>query len=598
MKRILKSFMCLSLVLALSVGTISQAIVIADEKPNEMTREQSNAIQMLNYITVLTQEIDASKNSRVFLEEAYSSLLNNTTPSAVDSRTLSQMDGLLDTMESFRMINVKRERLKYIYDQNQAQAIRSAIPNPMGLLSAVGSFSPTKIAAAVAYMAVDATTSYKAYTTEAEKKYLQDGWALDEEEARFLHESRKGAFSYMVSMVNDYHLPDESTLTPRNVEELVEWKNSDNPVGKIQFLESNEKTYRDYGGYWLILAESYYMNKNYEKCLDAVKKYEGMNIRIFRKDYDFAHILPLAISSAKETYKDINKYAPYAKKHAQMIIDNTDHDDWALRYFAAQTLVDLYSENKDKECLDNAYSYVRDNVNYLRKEQNRQNDTFLKPIIETPIEKDAKKEEKEEIKKYNKMQKESRETEMPPIYEPLLLNCEMLFALADEKKISKSDKDNIDKMLHTNNDNLFLVQSIDDLFWFDKSNKSTPAGSPTMILSKSEIVLPAAYFTKDSIIKVTVKKSDGTVAGEFVDWVLDEVDRKEESNISTFDAHYKSPTFKKFDWEPNMKIQVDIVCLDGLDKKYHFDYKTVGTKNQWYEYGKVWESEVKFEAGK
>lgn len=63
-------------------------------------------------------------------------------------------------------------------------------------------------------------------------------------------------------------------------------------------------------------------------------------------------------------------------------------------------------------------------------------------------------------------------------------------------------------------------------------------------------------------------------------------------------AHYKSPTFKKFDWEPNMKIQVDIVCLDGLDKKYHFDYKTVGTKNQWYEYGKVWESEVKFEAGK
>ena len=36
-------------------------------------------------------------------------------------------------MEKYRMIDVKRERLQYIYEQNQAQAIRAAIPNPMGL---------------------------------------------------------------------------------------------------------------------------------------------------------------------------------------------------------------------------------------------------------------------------------------------------------------------------------------------------------------------------------------------------------------------------------------------------------------------------------
>ena len=43
-----------------------------------LTDEQANAIAMLSYITVLTQDINASKNSRLYMEEAYSSLINNT----------------------------------------------------------------------------------------------------------------------------------------------------------------------------------------------------------------------------------------------------------------------------------------------------------------------------------------------------------------------------------------------------------------------------------------------------------------------------------------------------------------------------------------
>lgn len=94
------------------------------ESAAPLSEEQTNAIAMLNYITVLTQDVNASKNSRLYMEEAYSSLINNTYPSAVDSRTLSQLTSLLDVMEGYRMIAVKRDRLQYIYEQNQAQAIR------------------------------------------------------------------------------------------------------------------------------------------------------------------------------------------------------------------------------------------------------------------------------------------------------------------------------------------------------------------------------------------------------------------------------------------------------------------------------------------
>ena len=171
-------------------GTAQTTNPDAGNSTEQLDSTQSNSIAMLNYLTVLTQEIRASKNSRLYLEEAYSSLINNTFPNAVDSRTLTQLNSILDTLENYRMISVKRERLEYIYEQNRAQALREAVPNPLGLLSAVQSFSLAKIAASIAYMAVDAYTSYTTYTAQVDLQYLKDGWALDDEEAVALHKPR------------------------------------------------------------------------------------------------------------------------------------------------------------------------------------------------------------------------------------------------------------------------------------------------------------------------------------------------------------------------------------------------------------------------
>lgn len=155
---------------------------------------QRNSISMLNHLAVLTQEINASQNSRLYLEEAYSSLINNTYPNAVDSRTLSQLANILDTLEKHRMIAVKRERLEYMYEQNRAEALRAAVPSPLGLMSAVQSFSLAKLAASVVYMAVDSAASYASASAQADMQHLLDGWVLDDEAAAALHDSRKDAF--------------------------------------------------------------------------------------------------------------------------------------------------------------------------------------------------------------------------------------------------------------------------------------------------------------------------------------------------------------------------------------------------------------------
>ena len=573
----------------LAVGCMMPSYVNAETA--DLTAEQDNAIAMLNHITVLTQDINASKNSRVYMEEAYSSLINNTYPNAVDSRTLSQMTGLLDTMENYRMIGVKRDRLQLIYEQSQAQAIRSAIPNPLGLISTVHSFDPVKLIASVVYMAVDSYTSYTAYNASIEQQYLKDGWALDDEEAKVLHESRKGTFSYMVQMVNDYDLPGDLTLTEDTVDEFVSWKNNDNIVSRIQFFESNKGTYQSYGGYWLTLADSYYNNGDYEKCLEAVEAYEGLGTRIFRRDYELAKVLPLAIAAAKEVY-DIKEYAPYAAEKAQVIISNTDHDDWALRYFAAQTLVDLYAETKDDGYLHDAYKIVLDNVNYLVAEQQSMNDKYLSPVQEEKAPKGTPKEEKKEIEKYNKMLKATRKTEMPPVYEPLRLNCDLLFALADEMKLSDSEKTKIDKMLHPNNEPLFLTTGLDELYWFGapaEKDASDDEETATCEFGGNVLILPTELLTNDAIVTVSITKPDEEEPTILDDWTIDKTARGTEGDITTFETAFTSKTSHDYTWESDSKVVVDVIAGEGLDISYQYEFKTVGTKKEWYDYLKIWE---------
>ena len=187
-----------------------------------LTDTQHNSINMLNYLTVLTQEINSSKNSKLYLEQAYSSIVNNTYPNAIDDRTLGELNALLDTLEGYRMVAEKRERLEYIYEQNKAQALRDAVPNPLGLISTVQSFSLAKIVASVAYMTVDSVTSYQTSSAQADLQYLQDGWALDDEDAEFLHNQRKSTFSYMVKTVNENKLPGELALTEESVNTFVD----------------------------------------------------------------------------------------------------------------------------------------------------------------------------------------------------------------------------------------------------------------------------------------------------------------------------------------------------------------------------------------
>ena len=242
--------------------------------PNNLNSEQRNSIAWLNYLTMLTQEINSSQNSKMYLEKAYAELINNTNPENVDEFTTSQLMSLLDNIEKYRMIQIKRDRLQYIYEQNQAKAIRAAVPDPVDMLSVVQSDNKKELIASIVFMAVDSYSSYSAYNNEIEQEYLKDGWELDDEAEENLHDSRTRAFEYMIDMVREYDLSGELALNENSIENFVECRNNKNTQQQIRFLESNKDTYKAFGNYWLLLAECYYNNKEYKKGLDCIEEYE------------------------------------------------------------------------------------------------------------------------------------------------------------------------------------------------------------------------------------------------------------------------------------------------------------------------------------
>ena len=82
------------------------------------TEQQRNSVSMLYYLAITAEEIRTSKDSRLMLEDVYTSLLNDINPSAIDEITQDHLDKLRDIIKSYMSISVKRERLQSIQKLN------------------------------------------------------------------------------------------------------------------------------------------------------------------------------------------------------------------------------------------------------------------------------------------------------------------------------------------------------------------------------------------------------------------------------------------------------------------------------------------------
>ena len=544
------------------------------ENTSKMTETQRNSINMLNYMSALTQKVNEDRKNQLLLDSAYHSF-DNLNPNAVDKTTQAQIGYLMDTINEYRMISVKQARLDYINEQNRAQAMRNAIPNPVGLLSAVQSGSLIKAAVSVIYMTVDSISGYRSAISQADKHFLEGGWELDDAESAALHKQTKDRLTYLFDMVRSYDLPGEYALSEEAIRDYVEWarKPEAQLTGKIVWLESHKNDYREFGPYWLELAKDYYKAEKYRECLDAIKQYESLEIHIFRKNADYANALPMIIFSAKRT-QNKEQYVKTAEKYCAEIMSNSKDSDWSLRYFAAQIYMDLYAITNKDLYLDKAYDIVLNNVVNLVDSQKALNEAYIAPVKLETAKKDASKREKEEIEKYNDLIKEERKTALPPVNEALYLNCDLLFALSEVKDISPAQMRSIDSILHEEGRNIFLTDSLDARFWASRKNIPIREEDIDISFDGGTITLPATCISDRSAIIATIT---GPYRTEVIDdWIVKDVKRPKNANCSDYIVSLISKTGESYKYQSGETITIKVIPVaDTPDYCIEFKYNVV-----------------------
>lgn len=533
---------------------------------NSLSHQQINSIVMLNYLSVLTENIMLSPNNRLILENSYSTLYNNIFPNSVDKETQTQITNLMRTINSLEMNDTKRNRIQYLYDQGQAQAMRSAIPSPMAILNVVQSDNPLKAIISVASLSLNSYAGYQSAVSAAEFQFLQSNWEIEDNEKRYLDNARIDAFNYLMDIVRDNELPGELSLNANVIDAFLEKKNSDNVYRNLQFLETNQETYKAYYGYWLFLADMYYKTGNYEKCLEAFQSYEQMNVRIFQRNHDLAEVLPSIICSAQEVLSG-DELIAFEEKCGKMLMDNASvyvkkkgkiesKNDWVLKYFAIQTYIDLYDKTQDESYLQTAYTWTWTVIDELIDIQREKNIEYINDLV-LKNEKEGTKEEKSEAKEYNSILKDNRKVELPPVYEPLLMNCQLLFAIADELGLSSAEKEKVDKILHPDGEKLFLSDSIDSSFWMNKKSTYDYGVSIDKKLTSIDLCISANALGSSSIIEVIYNGI------HYNDWEIKEVDRNKSKEVSQFKAIFQSESFNKAKFGNDDTIEVLIKPCEG-----------------------------------
>lgn len=590
MKRCCKTVLALLIVLALVLPTAGCKKPSPEEKLPEMTCSAEDAaisIAMLNYLTVTTQEVAAATNSRLYLEEIYSSVVNHINPEAVrDAETKQFLTDLLNAITDFQLGAAKREQLDLLCEEEKANVV-SAITGTVrrylqeqgggdvkeGAVNAVkNAIGDTKgfIKGAVMYAVSDLTETVLNAGYAKSPEYLKAQWELDNSELETLQNLRTKAFNYMIAIAQKYNIPGNMTLNEEAAKDLAAWENEPNNTRKIELLEGSESRLACYGNYWLILSEAYFEEGEYRKCLAAFDRYDAIGVSIFRQDFAMARTLPAVIASMEKTLP-AEEYLAKAPDALERMLANSDEDDWALRYYAAQTYTNLYDRTGDRAKLERAYAITLNNVAHLAVTQRELNDAYLNDVDETVIkvaekakrDKDADKAEASRelrlTKQFVRQLKIKRRTELAPVYEPLTVCCDLLFTLADIMELSPEQQAYASRVLRSNGEPLFLSEPLEALYSFEKGSDDTDYVS--MSFSKNQLTMNANCVSENSVIKVFATDPDG-VTVTFDDWKIKKVERDGKS-ISDFTVTLTSKSALKEQLGSDAVITVEVYDASG-----------------------------------
>lgn len=364
MKRLL-SVLFLSVLVSIQVFAFSQAQL-------ELAHNTEFALsQRLQLDTVIARK---SSNNRIVLSELS---LRDLIPTA-NASTKNFYLSFNERIQSLQLIDIKRERLDYIYNENKKNALLALAPNALSVATmaiTTGFTNPLGAIISVVGAVTSSATSYLSARSQANMENLRGQWELDDTEMEILNRLGMEIYEYKCQIALDYDIPVEMTLSTKDLEAFVDYSNDRDPVIrmiKIQNLDTRLEILPDY---WRELALTAYELGYYEDTLSYIEKFEEIYCPIIYHDTDYAKLLMVKC--------DCLNFLNYPSKYellpliANQLLHNIETDDWETQFFVLSLYTDLYNQTKDLSYLNSAIKLYPSVIIQLGNEYSKNLESYI-----------------------------------------------------------------------------------------------------------------------------------------------------------------------------------------------------------------------------
>lgn len=335
-----------------------------------------------------TGRVLASTNNRAVLDEIY--LLE--WYEDISTTNSQYILSFRDDINEFKSIDVKRERLEYIYNQNRSMAAASLVPNALSVATvAFSSGNPKQAVIAIAGTALSSITNYLTTKQRAELELIQSQWNLDDDASRAFNNLNNAIFANLTTLSRDYGFSRDDYASIATIQNFVKDVQNENitPSDIIQICVGTnyERELSQFSDYWRIVGSAYYELGEYNEALTAINQYEKCYEKVFYHDPNYAQMMMIKAYCIDELSINKEEIVDELIEIANAINENLGVGrDWLQKYYCYLIYKDVASYTNDNSYLKKAFEVLDEvfyiNINtYAKDLENYLSYQFLEDII-------------------------------------------------------------------------------------------------------------------------------------------------------------------------------------------------------------------------
>lgn len=357
-----------------SPNVLSSEQLVLSETEAEQNDDARKAAIILNHLHGSLNKI-VTYNDKIILEQEYDNIINNIDLTTIDDiEIIDQITYIMDVLTSHKISEIEKQWLNVEYQDK----LDAALTDTLRGINVRGS-NPVEMGINLLTSAGSAYYDYKQNQKNYKKQLDKATWELDKGSISEINDLRKQFIRTYWEIMKRYDIPDSWRISENQFQRFHDILKNDLGDVKLRKLLRLESELAVLPDYWFELALSAREVKEREIELNAIKRYEQLNDRLFRENSFYSQLL-----ANKMSYMDLNTDADEIRAvlSQMLLVDRLNPERKliaALKYIQLNDFVKaekLLNQNIDDNFLVDVSARIKIDMYLKQKAGNRYAETI------------------------------------------------------------------------------------------------------------------------------------------------------------------------------------------------------------------------------